>query len=57
MIVSSDSTSCHEFASQFGLAFFYAKNIHKLSRKSTFSHLVVEWTSGAVSNVVSDGHG
>ena len=25
LTVSSDSTSCHEFASQFGLAFFYMR--------------------------------
>ena len=31
MFLSSDSTSCHEFASQFGLAIFlYAKNIQNL---------------------------
>ena len=31
MFVSSDSTSCHEFASQFGLAIFlYAKNFQNL---------------------------
>ena len=58
MFVSSDSTSCHEFASQFGLAFFvYAKNMNKLSQKPTFAHLAVEWTSGAGNNAVSDGHG
>ena len=39
LIVSSGSTSCHEFASQFGLAFFlYAKNIHKLSRMPSLAH-------------------
>ena len=32
-------TSSHEFASQFGLAFFlYAKNIHKLSRMPRLAH-------------------
>ena len=32
LFVSTDSTSSHEFASQFGLAFFlYAKYTHKLS--------------------------
>ena len=46
--------SCHEFASQFGLAFFvYVKNIHKLSRKPTLAHLAVEWTSGAGNNAVT----
>ena len=31
LFVSTDSTSCHEFASQFGLAIFlYAKNIQNL---------------------------
>ena len=59
MIVSSDSTSCHEFASQFGLAIFvYAKNINKLPRKPTFAYLTVECTSGAAGhNALSDGHG
>ena len=43
LIVSSGSTSCHEFASQFGLAFFlYAKNIHKLSRMPSLAHMAVE---------------
>ena len=54
LFVSTDSTSCHEFASQFGLAFFvYARNIHKLSRKPTLAHLAVEWTSGAGNNAVT----
>ena len=54
LFVSSDSTSCHEFASQFGLAFFvYAKNIHRLSRKPTLAHLAVEWTSDAGNNAVT----
>ena len=43
LIVSSGSASCHEFASQFGLAFFlYAKNIHKLSRMPSLAHMAVE---------------
>ena len=39
LFISTDSTSCHEFASQFGLAFsLYAKNTHKLSRRPTLAH-------------------
>ena len=30
--VSTDSTSCHEFASQFGLAFVYTRNTTKYDR-------------------------
>ena len=44
LIVSYRGTSSHEFASQFGLAFFlYAKNIHKLSRMPSLAHMAVEW--------------
>ena len=55
MLVSSGSTSCQEFASQLGLAFFfvYAKNSHKLSRKPILAHLAVEWTSGTGNNAVT----
>ena len=43
LIVSYRGTSSHEFASQFGLAFFlYAKNIHKLSRMPSLAHMGVE---------------
>ena len=43
LIVSYRGTSSHEFASQFGLAFFlYVKNIHKLSRMPTVAELSVE---------------
>ena len=54
LIVSSGSTSCHEFASQFGLAFFlYAKNMHKLSRMPSLAHMAVEWTSHTDNNAVT----
>ena len=54
LIVSSGSTSCHEFASQFGLAFFlYAKNIHKLSRMPSLAHMAVEWTRHTDNNAVT----
>ena len=54
LFVSSGSTSCHEFASQFGLAFFlYAKNIHKLSRMPSLAHMAVEWTSHTDNNAVT----
>ena len=44
LIVSYRGTSSHEFAPQFGLAFFlYVKNIHKLSRMPTVAELSVEW--------------
>ena len=33
LFVSSDSTSCHEFASQLGLAFFYMRKTLKTSEK------------------------
>ena len=43
LIVPYRGTSSHEFASQFGLAFFlYEKNIHKLSRMPTVAELSVE---------------
>ena len=43
LIVSYRGTSSHEFASQFGLAFFlYVTNIHKLSRMPTVAELSVE---------------
>ena len=43
LIVSYRGTSSHEFASQFGLAFFlYVKNIYKLSRMPTVAELSVE---------------
>ena len=52
LFVSSDSTSSHEFASQFGLAFFlYAKNI--LSRMPSLAHVAVEWTSHTGNNAVT----
>ena len=39
LFVSTDSTSCHEFASQFGLAFcLYTKNTQKLSQRPTLVH-------------------
>ena len=48
MFVSSDSTSCHEFASQIGLVFVLsAKNI------LTIAHVAVEWTSGTGNNAVT----
>ena len=41
LIVSYRGTSSHEFASQFGLAFFlYVKNIHKLSRMPTVAEVL-----------------
>ena len=37
--VSTDSTSCHEFASQFGLAYLlYPKNTQEISRRPTLDH-------------------
>ena len=54
LIVSYRGTSSHEFASQFGLAFFlYAKNIHKLSRMPSLAHMAVEWTSHTDNNAVT----
>ena len=53
LFVSSDSTSCHEFASQFVLALLYAKNVHKLSRIPTLAHVAVERTSGTGNNAVT----
>ena len=45
LFVSTESTSSHEFSSQFGLAFLYAKNIQKLSRRPALAQVSVEWTS------------
>ena len=41
LIVSSDSTSCHEFAAQFGLVIFlYAKNFHILGEIGWIARVV-----------------
>ena len=51
---STDSTSCHEFAFYFSLAFcLYAKNIQKLSRRPTLVYVAVEWTSDIGNNAVT----
>ena len=43
LFVSTDSTSSHEFASQFGLAIFYMrKNTQKLSRRPSPEQVFVE---------------
>ena len=47
--VSSDSTSCDEFASQFALAFLYAKNFHTLSRRLSRPHIHVNDPATVVS--------
>ena len=39
LFVLTDSTSCHEFASQFGLAYLlYPKNTQEISRRPTVEH-------------------
>ena len=53
LFVSTDSTSRHEFASQFGLAFTYAKNTQKLSRSPTLAHVAVGWTNDTGNNAVT----
>ena len=43
LFVSTDSTSSHEFVSQFGLAFFYTrKNTQKLSQRPTLAQVSIE---------------
>ena len=54
LFVSTDSTSSHEFASQFGLAIFYTrKNTQKLSRKPSPTQVFVE-CAGHGRSIASD---
>ena len=59
LFVSTESTSCHEFVSQFGLAIFlYAKNFQKLLRRPSLAQVSVEWTSERpMEKGRNDGHG
>ena len=58
MFLSSDSTSCHEFASQFGLAFFlYAKNTQNVLEFRVASAIVqLNEPAKLVSVVMVDRH-
>ena len=54
LFISTDSTSSHEFASQFGLAIFlYAKNTQKLSRRPSPVQVFVE-CAGHGRSIASD---
>ena len=49
LFVSSDSTFCHEFTSQFGLAFFYMRKTSKTSLKSGRQHVCLyEWPATGI---------
>ena len=54
LFVSTDSTSSHEFASQFGLAIFlYTKNTQKLSRRPSPAQVFVQ-CAGHGRSIASD---
>ena len=58
LFVSTDSTSSHEFASEFGLAIFIRENIQQLSRRPSLAQVSVKWTSvRAVETERNAGHG
>ena len=59
LFVSSDSASSHEFASQFGLAFFYTRKTPKNLREDRPSHkcLLNERTSDPSKKDVNHSHG
>ena len=52
LFISTESTSCHEFASQFGLQFFYTQKIPNTIAKNTVAYAIVYLNEAPTDGVV-----